>query len=97
MSTLNPRAPAVHHIGVSDLPFRAADEVAPSAHVQPVMVLVVLIAVLLVGGALKQLGRAFTPIGELVRLVLSALAMAILLISAVAVLIGGLILSARGT
>jgi hypothetical protein len=60
------------------------------------MVIVVLLAVLLVGGALKQLGKAFAPIGELVRLVLSALAVAILLITAVAVLIGGLILSARG-
>jgi hypothetical protein len=61
------------------------------------MVIVVFITVLLMGGALKQLGRAVAPIGAMVRLVLSALVVAILLIAAVAVLIGGLILSAHGT
>jgi hypothetical protein len=96
VSTLDPLASAVHHIGVSDLTPRAADAVSVGTHLQPVMVVVVFIAVLLVGGAIKQLGRAFGPIGELVRMVLSALAVAILLIGAVAVLIAGLVLSARG-
>jgi hypothetical protein len=97
MSTLDPLALVVHHISVSDLTVRAADVDTTGSQIQPVVVVVILIAVLLVGGALKQLGRAFAPIGELVRLVLSALAVAILLIAAVVVLIGGLVLSARGT
>jgi hypothetical protein len=95
MSTLDPLASAVHHIGISDSPLRAA-EATTGGSVQPVVVIVVLLAVMLVGGALKQLGRAFAPVGELLRLVLSALAVAVLLIGAIAVLIGGLILSARG-
>jgi hypothetical protein len=40
------------------------------------------------------LGRAFVPIGELVRLVLSALAVAALLFGAIALLIGVLVVSA---
>ena len=96
MPTLDPLASVVHHIGVADSPPLAA-EPATGGSVQPVVIVVVLVAVLLVGGALKQLGRAFTPIGELIRLVFSALAVAVLLIGAIAVLIGGLILSARGT
>jgi hypothetical protein len=75
---------------------RAADAASVGTHLQPVMVVGVIVAVLLVGGAIKQLGRAFGPIGELVRMVLSALAVAILLIGAVAVLIAGLVLAARG-
>jgi hypothetical protein len=97
MATLDLLASAVHHIGVSDLTPRAAGADSAAVHIQPVMVIVVFLAVLLVGGALKQLGRAFAPIGELLRLVLSALAVAILLITAVVVLIGGLVLSARGS
>ena len=97
MSTLDLLGSAVHHIGVSDLHFRAAGAVPANPRVPPVLVIVVLLAVLLVGGALQQLGQVLDTIGELVRLVLSALAVAILLITAMAVLIGGLILSAHGT
>jgi hypothetical protein len=97
MPTLDLFVSAVHHIGTLDLPARSADLHSTDVHLPPVMVVVVAIAVLLVGGALKQLGRTIAPIGAMVRLVLSALFVAILLIAAVAVLIGGLVLSARGT
>jgi hypothetical protein len=97
MPTLDLFASAVHHIDVSDLTPRTAAVPSAEVHLPPVMVIVVVIAVLLVGGALKQLGRTIAPIGAMVRLVLSALVVAVLLIAAVAILIGGLVLSAHGT
>ena len=96
MTTLDPLASFVHHIGVANSSPQPG-EPPTGGSLQPVVVAVILIAVILVGGALKQLGRTLTPIGELLRLVFSALAVAVLLLGAIAVLIGGLILSARGT
>jgi hypothetical protein len=40
------------------------------------------------------MGRAFVPIGELVRIVLSGLAVAVLLIGAIVLLIGALVATA---
>jgi hypothetical protein len=93
MFTLDLHAPAVHH--QLHTVYLAAREPVGAA-IQPAVIIMIVVAVVLVGGALKQLRRAFAPIGELVRLVFAALTVAVLLVGAVAVLVGGLVLSARG-
>jgi hypothetical protein len=56
----------------------------------------VVLTIALLMAALRQLRHAIAPIGELVRLVLSAFGVAVLLVSAMVVLVGGLFLSAQG-
>ncbi|HEY7272447.1 MAG TPA: hypothetical protein VH502_06905 [Actinoplanes sp.] len=94
MSTLDLFSTGVHHIPVSISAGPRASGTVDSDQLQTVGVVAILIAVLLLGAALKQLGRAFVPIGELVRMVLSGLAVAVLLIGAIALLIGVLVATA---
>lgn len=54
----------------------------------------VILAILLLVSALKHLGRALAPIGELIRMALSALMVTVLLLGAIAVLVGVAVLSA---
>jgi len=61
---------------------------------RPILFVSILIALMLLGSALRYLGRAVAPIGELVRLVLSALAVAVLLIGAMALLVAVLVVTA---
>ena len=61
--------------------------VGPAVHHDAPVMVGLVVVVLLLGIALNQVGRAIAPIGELVRMVLSALAVAALLILAIAVLI----------
>jgi hypothetical protein len=94
MLTLDPITAGVHHLQASVLAGPLADPAPAGGQGSAVLIVVILVAVLLLGAALKQLGRAFVPIGELVRLVLSALAVAALLFGAIALLIGVLVVSA---
>jgi hypothetical protein len=82
MSTLDPVVLAVNHHQVS-----VADG-------RPASVVSIAVVLLLLVVAFKHLGRAVQPIGELVRLVMSALAVAALLLAAMAVLVWMLIGSA---
>jgi hypothetical protein len=87
MFTLALSPPGVHSLAASD---------PVTAPVQPVVVVVVILTIVLLMAALRQLRHAIAPIGELVRLVLSAFGVAVLLVSAMVVLVGGLFLSAQG-
>ena len=51
--------------------------------------------ILLLGAALKSLGRAIAPIGELIRAMLSAAVVAGLLVIAIALLLAVLVMSVR--
>ena len=53
-----------------------------------------ILAILLLVSALKHLGRALAPIGELIRMALSALMVTALPLGAIAVLAGAAVLSA---
>ncbi|WP_189077127.1 hypothetical protein [Mangrovihabitans endophyticus] len=53
---------------------------------RPIVFVTIIIAIMMLGGALKHLGRATVPLGEMLRWALSALAVAILLVGALALL-----------
>jgi len=89
MSTVNLIVDPVHHIHVSVLAGQAAD-----AGPAPLVAAATVAAILLLGAALKSLGRAIAPIGELIRAMLSAAAVAGLLVVAIALLLAALVISA---
>ena len=95
MSNVTPMGVVVNHIHVSVPAGPPVDTASTGGSVAPAVLLAVVVAILLVGGALKQLGRAFGPIGELVRAVLSAVTAAVLLISTITVLVALMVLLAR--
>jgi hypothetical protein len=87
MSTLVPIAHVVH---------RAAPDVPAGAGAHGdhgVYLVVVITVVFLLMAALKQLRRATAPIGELVRLVMTALGVGALLLAAIGLLIVTLFLA----
>ena len=93
MSTLDRFAAVVHHIPVA-VPSTAPVSEGWTGESRPVLFVAILLAIMLLGGALKSLGRAFAPIGELVRLVVSAVTVAVLLFAAIGLLIAVLLVSA---
>ncbi len=92
MNTLDRFSAVVHHFPLAAPP---PPQVAAES-TRPVMLLAIVIAIVLLGGALKNLGRAFAPIGELVRLVVSGLAVALLLVATIGLLIAMLVMTGRG-
>lgn len=94
MSTLDPVVAAVNHLPVSVVDGPPAEVSATAGQSQSVSVVAIAIVLLLLLAAFKQLGKAVQPIGELVRVVMSALAVAALLLGAMAVLVWMLIGSA---
>jgi len=94
MTTLVLAGVLVNHIHVTVLAGPPVSTGSAGNETTGALVVAVFLAVLLLGGALKHLGRAFAPIGELVRMVLSALAVAALLIGAIAVLIALVVFTA---
>lgn len=94
MSTLDPLVAAVNHLQVSVADGPPADVSGIGGPNNSTSVVAIAIVLLLLIGAFKQLGKAVAPIGELVRLVMSALAVAALLLGAMAVLVWMLIGSA---
>lgn len=94
MSTLDRFAAAVHHLAVAVPSAAPVTEGWTGESVRPVLVVAMLLAIVLLGGALKSLGRAFAPIGELVRMVVSAFTVAVLLLAAIGLLIAVLLMSA---
>jgi hypothetical protein len=91
MSTLAPLVVVVNHLEVSVADGPPVDVAATSGQGQSASVVSIAIVLLLLILALKRLGAAVQPIGELVRLVMSALAVAVLLLGAMAVLVWMLI------
>lgn len=89
MSTVNLFSDSVHHIDVSVLAGQAAD-----AGPVPFVAVATMAAIVLLGAALRSLGRAIAPIGELIRAMLSAAAVAGLLVVAMALLLAVLVMSA---
>jgi hypothetical protein len=94
MTTLALTGVLVNHIDVTVLAGPPAGTGSAGNETTGALVVAVVLAILLLGGALKHLGRAFAPIGELVRMVLSALAVAALLIGTIAVLIALVVFTA---
>jgi hypothetical protein len=95
MSNLAPAGVVVNHIHVSLLAGPPVDVASTDGSVAPAVLLAVVVAILLIGGALRQLGSAFGPLRELARAVLSAVTAAVLLISTLAVLMALVVLLAR--
>lgn len=95
MSNLTPAGVLVNHIHVSLLAGPPVDTASTSGDVAPAVMLAVVVAFLLIGGALKQLGSAFGPLRELARAVLSAVTAVVLLVSTLAVLVALVVLLAR--
>ena len=95
MSRLTPLLLSVHHIQAS-VPAPGVDATGASGQTSPIIIVAILIALLLIVGAVKQLGRAFGPIAELVRVMLAALGTAVLLIGAIAVLVATLVVTVGG-
>ena len=95
MSNLAASAMVVNHIHVSVPAGSPADPASTGGSVAPAVLLAVVVAILLVGGALQRLGRAFGEFGEVIRAVLSAVTAAVLLISTIAVLVAVVVLLAR--
>lgn len=88
MLTLVPRAYHAHPGRTTDWPLTAAGQIDPtpdSSHIGLILLVVAVVSLVL---ALRQLRRALIPIADLMRMVLSASLVAVLIVAAVVLVIG---------
>jgi hypothetical protein len=88
MNTLVRQGPVAHPSEPSDWPLKAVAHLDKSSDSSPIGLVMLVVAVVLLFIALRQLRRALVPIAELMRMVLSATLVGVLIFGAAALVVG---------